>query len=271
MSYNSGVPDISGLSNYKPTSNGNFHGNTHSPSLNFETDGSLPLTLSVFAMANGTTEYTVKNGNNSQSFWYDTGASIESGYFYIFNHAGYDDEYVYDLQIGSTPPGYVADEPESESLSNGWSIFGDTSNNRDGSYRLNGNPGAVNDFVRTDEECTRPCFGSATFDAGWNQYYPLIEFVDDEGLTRGIYDIGGYFNYKPETYGMKFGGNDRPTPSYSWTLNETAPLTLSVFADSNGNVTYTVTNGHNSESWTYEDDSIQKGYFYVSNRAGSSD
>lgn len=53
-------------------------------------------------------------------------------------------------------------------------------------------------------------------------------------------------------------------------MNYSKPLTLSVFANVDGNVTYTVSNGNNTESWSYHHD-ISSGYVYVSNRAGSSD
>lgn len=31
-----------------------------------------------------------------------------------------------------------------------WTPYGDTSDNGDGTFRLSGNPGAINDFIRSD-------------------------------------------------------------------------------------------------------------------------
>lgn len=100
------------------------------------------------------------------------------------------------MRVSSGPPGYVAEEvTENES---DWESFGDSSDNHDGSYRLNGNPGSVNDFVRSTQNWTLPIFASATFDAGWNSYYPLIEIVEAEHESA-IPDIGGLSNYLPSS------------------------------------------------------------------------
>jgi hypothetical protein len=160
-------------------------------------------------MTNGTTQYTVENGGNSDSFYFDDGSNIVSGYFYVFNHAGSENEYVSDLMVGDAPPGVVTVANDTTNLTvtpaaSGWSTFGDTEDNGDGSFRLNGNPGAVNDFVRTDDEWSRPAFASATFDGGWDSYYPLIEFVGSPGKESAILDIGGYSNYKPSASNMNF-------------------------------------------------------------------
>jgi hypothetical protein len=45
---------------------------------------------------------------------------------------------------------------------------------------LNGNPGLVDDFVRTEDSWTLPAFASAIFEAGWSESYPLIEYVGGE-------------------------------------------------------------------------------------------
>jgi hypothetical protein len=112
------------------------------------------------------------------------------------------------LKVGSAPPGFVAADStnttDPEADTEDWTTFGDTTNNGDGSFRLNGNPGAVNDFVRTESEWSRPAFASATFDGGWDSYYPLIEFVGSPGKESAIPDIGGYSNYKPSASNMNF-------------------------------------------------------------------
>lgn len=53
-------------------------------------------------MANGTTEYTVLQGENSDSFSYG-GPDYEEGYIYIHNYAGTDDLYAIDLRVGPAP------------------------------------------------------------------------------------------------------------------------------------------------------------------------
>lgn len=107
------------------------------------------------------------------------------------------------LRVGPAPDvdGDVQDsgnstEVEVEQQDAAWTGYGDVSDNGDGSWRLNGNPGSVGDFVRTDDSWDRPVFASVTFDAGWETFYPLIEFVPNE-LTFSIPDIGGLSNYKP--------------------------------------------------------------------------
>jgi hypothetical protein len=72
----------------------------------------------------------------------------------------------------------------------------------------------------------------------------LIEIVDEE-LTSGIPDIGGLSNYLPTDMNMNFAGNTH-YPSYDWTINGSLPLTLSVWAHTNGTVSYGVRNGLNS-------------------------
>jgi hypothetical protein len=159
-------------------------------------------------MANGTTKYTVENNGQRLSFWSDSGDNIVSGYFYVFNHAGRDNQTVFDLKVGRAPPGVNGEEEEESPASSvGWVTYGDTTAHSDGSYRLNGNPGSVNDFVRSAESHNRPIYASATFDAGWKDYYPLIEIVGGEGLTSAIPDIGGYSNYKPLSSSAQLHGN----------------------------------------------------------------
>jgi hypothetical protein len=98
----------------------------------------------------------------------------------------------------------------------------------------------------------------------------LIEIVDEE-LTSGIPDIGGLSNYLPTDMNMNFAGNTH-YPSYDWTMNGSLPLTLSVYIEDNGNVTYGVKNGDNQKTWSYSNsDDVTGGYIYISNRAGSSD
>jgi hypothetical protein len=163
---------------------------------------------------------------------------------YVSNRAGSSDQTARNLTISNYPPGYTPPVVEPTAPESSWVTYGDTSANDDGSYRLNGNPGAVNDFVRTENEWSRPAYAEATFDAGWNEFYPLIEFVASPGKVSAIPDIGGYSNYKPDSSLMHFNGNS-VSETYPWNIDYNAPLTLSVFADTNGNVTYTVTNGNN--------------------------
>jgi hypothetical protein len=55
-------------------------------------------------------------------------------------------------------------------------------------------------------------------------------------------------------------------------MNGSLPLTLSVYIEDNGNVTYGVKNGDNQKTWSYSNsDDVTGGYIYISNRAGSSD
>jgi hypothetical protein len=156
-------------------------------------------------------------------------SDIDSGYFYVFNHAGSEYLNVTDLKIASSPSG--EDVPENtntteEGEANAfWTTLGDTEDFRNGSFRLSGNPGAVDDFVRTNSSWSRPAFGSATFNVGWEDRYPLIEFVCGEAKDSGIPDIGGYSNYKPTMSSLQFNGN-ADSEYYSWSLNSSAPLTL---------------------------------------------
>jgi hypothetical protein len=85
-------------------------------------------------------------------------------------------------------------------------------------------------------------------------------------------DIGGWSNYKPSGTSVQFQSGNK-NENTAWTFDDSLPLTLSVYVESNGNVTYGVANGNNSQSWSYSDNSYsyESGYFYVSNRAGSSD
>jgi len=64
-------------------------------------------------------------------------------------------------------------------------------------------------------------------------------------------------------------------PSYNLEehpLNSSLPLTLWVYVEESGNVTYGIQNGNFSYNETYADlanSPYSSGYFYVANRAGS--
>jgi hypothetical protein len=40
-----------------------------------------------------------------------------------------------------------------------WNMYGDTYDLGNGNYSLNGNPGSINDFIRTKDNYTRPVYG----------------------------------------------------------------------------------------------------------------
>jgi hypothetical protein len=99
-----------------------------------------------------------------------------SGYFYVSNRAGSTDLFARDLYVGNAPRDteqpVVPEEPEEPTTDDStqvgsWLPFGDTDINEDGTIRLNGNPGSVNDFVRTEESWSAPAYAEVTFDAGW--------------------------------------------------------------------------------------------------------
>jgi hypothetical protein len=63
---------------------------------------------------------------------------------------------------------------------------------------MNGNPGGIEDFIRTNISYTRPVFGSATFGPGWSDLYPTIQFYTTEATSTAP-SRAGLVNYKPSS------------------------------------------------------------------------
>lgn len=119
----------------------------------------MPLTLQIYAKEDGTTEFTVISGNNSYTYTDTDGSDITSGYIYVSNRAGNSDCTARDLEVGHAPytndeiangDEAAADDTVANATSNAttpsssWTCYGETTDFNNGTYKLKGNPGAIN-------------------------------------------------------------------------------------------------------------------------------
>jgi hypothetical protein len=63
---------------------------------------------------------------------------------------------------------------EIDEAEDSWTPCNDVHNNGDGSWSLSGNPGAITDFVKSSEEHQTPVWVSATLEAPWLEYSPVV-------------------------------------------------------------------------------------------------